>query len=380
MQLSAVARGKTPFTRIGRSYDRWRWPASSRAPRIVGRAAELAALNDALRLATEGEPSFVLIGGDAGLGKTRLVMEFAAGARAAGARVLTGTCLDIGGEGLPYGPFLEALRELGLELPPAELRELIGGVAPELRRDRAGLREVPWRGASRATRTTTGRRAPPRSRPRSRRTRPGTPADQNRLFELSLALMDRLAADRPLVLVLEDLHWSDPASSDLLVFIVRTMRRGRLLLIGTFRTDDLEHGDALLVRLAELTRWPNVTRIELRPLGRTDQREMLTEILGRTPEPALLERIHARSEGNPFFAEELAAAMASEREPAPRPAVASGTSCWAASPGSRPIRSGCCGSRLSPAPSPTTTCLPTSRAGRRSSSSRQSARRSRARS
>ena len=69
--------------------------------RIVGRAAELAALNDALRLATEGEPSFVLIGGDAGLGKTRLVTEFGAGARAAGARVVTGTCLNIGGEGLP---------------------------------------------------------------------------------------------------------------------------------------------------------------------------------------------------------------------------------------------------------------------------------------
>src|SRR4029079_19829531 len=101
--------------------------------RIVGRAAELAALNDALRLATEGEPSFVLIGGDAGLGKTRLVTEFGAGARAAGARVLTGTCLDIGGEGLPYGPFLEALRELGLGLSAAQVREVIRGVAPQAR-------------------------------------------------------------------------------------------------------------------------------------------------------------------------------------------------------------------------------------------------------
>src|SRR6476661_8837941 len=98
------------------------------SPRLVGRAGELAALDDALRRATDGEPGFVLIGGDAGLGKTRLVTEFGAKARASGARVLTGTCLDIGGEGLPYGPFLEALRELGLELPPAQLRELIGGV------------------------------------------------------------------------------------------------------------------------------------------------------------------------------------------------------------------------------------------------------------
>ncbi len=282
--------------------------------RIVGRAAELAALNDALRLATEGEPSFVLIGGDAGLGKTRLVTEFGAGARAAGARVLTGTCLNIGGEGLPYGPFLEALRELGLELPPAQLRELIGGVAPELVAIAPGYARFLGEDEP-GDADDDGPTSPAALAAAVASNVPGTSADQNRLFELSLALMDRLAADRPLVLVLEDLHWSDPASSDLLVFIVRTMRRGRLLLIGTFRTDDLEHGDALLVRLAELTRWPNVTRIELRPLGRTDQREMLTEILGRTPEPALLERIHARSEGNPFFAEELAAAMASEREP-----------------------------------------------------------------
>src|SRR6476469_2919004 len=282
--------------------------------RIVGRAAELAALNDALRLATEGEPSFVLIGGDAGLGKTRLVTEFGAGARAAGARVLTGTCLDIGGEGLPYGPFLEALRELGLELPPAELRELIGGVAPELLAIAPGY--VRFLGEDEPSDADDdGPTSPAALAAAVASNVPGTSADQNRLFELTLALMDRLAADRPLVLVLEDLHWSDPASSDLLVFIIRTMRRGRLLLIGTFRTDDMEHGGALLVRLAELTRWPNVSRIELRPLGRTDQREMLTEILGRTPEPALLERIHARSEGNPFFAEELAAAMASEREP-----------------------------------------------------------------
>jgi DNA-binding CsgD family transcriptional regulator/tetratricopeptide (TPR) repeat protein len=277
--------------------------------RIVGRAVELAALDDALRRATAGEPSFVLVGGDAGLGKTRLVTEFAAGARAAGARVLTGACLDLGGDGLPYGPFLEQLRELGLELPPAELRALIGDIAPELVSIAPGYaRFLGGEPGDEADDGPTGRAALAAAVASNT---PGSQADQNRLFELTLALMDRLSEDRPLVLVLEDLHWSDPASSDLLVFIIRTLRRGRVLLIGTFRTDDIERGDTLLVRLAELTRWPNVTRIELRPLGRTDQREMLTEILGRTPEPAVLERIHARSEGNPFFAEELAASMAS---------------------------------------------------------------------
>ena len=88
------------------------------SPILVGRASELAALDAALRRAETGTPTIVLIGGDAGLGKTRLVDEFAAGARESGARVLIGGCVDLGGEGIPYGPFLEALRALGRELQP----------------------------------------------------------------------------------------------------------------------------------------------------------------------------------------------------------------------------------------------------------------------
>ena len=271
------------------------------SPHLVGRASELAVLEDGLRRATDGEPVVVLIGGDAGLGKTRLVTEFAELARANGVRVLTGACLDLGGEGLPLGPFLEALRELGLELPPRELRALLGDVAPELVAVAPGFARYLGSGDEAddpaiAAAAAAGTAAL------------GTPADQNRLFELTLALIDRLAAERPLVLVLEDLHWSDPASSDLLVFLVRALRRGRVVLIGTFRTDDLAGGDALLVRLAELTRRPNVTRIELRPLDLDQQREMLAAMLGKPPEPRVVRRIHERSEGNPFFTEELVAA------------------------------------------------------------------------
>jgi DNA-binding CsgD family transcriptional regulator/tetratricopeptide (TPR) repeat protein len=277
-----------------RAYDRG-MAATLSSPHLVGRASELALLEDALRRATDGEPAVVLVGGDAGLGKSRLVTEFADMARANGARVLTGACLDLGGEGLPFGPFLEALRELGLELPPQELRELLGDVAPELVAVAPGFARFLGSDGEIAAAAAAGTAAL------------GTPADQNRLFELTLALIDRLAADRPLVLVLEDLHWSDPATSDLLVFLVRTLRRGRVVLVGTFRTDDLAGGDALLVRLAELTRRPNVTRIELRPLDLEQQREMLAGILGTPPEPVVVRRIHARSEGNPFFTEELIA-------------------------------------------------------------------------
>jgi DNA-binding CsgD family transcriptional regulator/tetratricopeptide (TPR) repeat protein len=275
------------------------------SPYLVGRASELAALEAALRRAIDGEPAVVLVGGDAGLGKTRLVTEFAEIARTNGARVLTGACLDLGGEGLPFGPFLEALRELGLELPPRELRALLGDVAPELVAVAPGYArflgsddDADEAGASAiAAAAAAGTAAL------------GTPADQNRLFELTLALIDRLADERPLVLVLEDLHWSDPASSDLLVFLIRTLRRGRVVLIATFRTDDLAGGHALLVRLAELTRHPNVSRVELRPLDLVQQREMLTGMLGRSPRPDVVKWIHDRSEGNPFFTEELIAVL-----------------------------------------------------------------------
>src|SRR5512134_2679889 len=100
------------------------------SPILVGRASELAVLDAALGRSVGGESSVVLIGGDAGLGKSRLVAEFADGARRSGARVLVGGCIDLGGDGLPYGPFLEALRQLRTELAPAELAAMIGEVAP----------------------------------------------------------------------------------------------------------------------------------------------------------------------------------------------------------------------------------------------------------
>ena len=216
------------------------------SPLIVGRATELAALDDALRRAVEGAPTVVLVGGEAGLGKTRLVTEFAAAARSGGARVLTGACLDLDGEGLPYGPFLEALRELGLELPPKELRALLGDVAPELVAVAPGYAR--FLGSDEEAADDGSDAAAIAAAAAVGTATLGSPADQNRLFELTLALIDRLAADRPLILVLEDLHWSDPASTDLLVFLVRTLRRGRVVLIGTFRTDDRADDDALLAQ------------------------------------------------------------------------------------------------------------------------------------
>lgn len=285
-------------------------PGTLSSPVLVGRAAELAELDVALRRAEAGVPAILLIGGDAGLGKSRLVEEFAAGARRSGARVLVGGCVDLGGEGVPYGPFLEALRALGRELPPNGLVELLGDVGPEL------VAVAP--GFARFLAPIDGGSVPAGLIPPAPSTL-GSPTDQPRLFELVLALADRLSGDRPLVLILEDFHWSDPASRDLLGFLARNLKAGRVMIIATFRSDDLERGHPLLVRLAEIARFPTVERIDLRPLSLDEQREQLVAILGRRPARGVVEQIHARAEGNPFFAEEIVASRTGPDDADPAP-------------------------------------------------------------
>src|SRR4051794_11579919 len=171
---------------------------------LVGREADLAQLRDALKRARGAEPSAVLVGGEAGVGKTRLIEEFTVTAEADGAQVLTGQSLELGEEGLPYAPFAAALRELAhRDASVFEGREHdFARLLPEL--------------------------GPPESAGDARR---------GHLFESVAALFGRLAEERPLVLVLEDLHWADRSTRDLIGFLVRSARPPRVLLIGTFRTD-----------------------------------------------------------------------------------------------------------------------------------------------
>jgi DNA-binding NarL/FixJ family response regulator len=276
--------------------------ATLSSPLLIGREAEMEPLSAALERATDGEPGMILVGGEAGLGKTRLVTEFSSRAEADGARVLTGACLDLRGDGIPYGPFLDALRMLGATVEPRELAELLGPVGLELASLAPGFGR--YVGAARETPASSGESL----------TRGG--ADQARLFELILGLLERLAAERPLVLILEDLQWSDPASRDLLGFLLRHVQRTRLVMVGTFRTFDLERGDPLLAYFAGLERLPGVLRIDLRPLAAAEQRAQLRAILGRPIPRRLADRIHRRSEGNPFFAEELLASTADVDEEA----------------------------------------------------------------
>ncbi|MEU5882691.1 AAA family ATPase [Spirillospora sp. NPDC047279] len=245
-------------------------------PMLVGRSAELGDLEEALATA----PGAVLIGGEAGLGKTRLVREFAGAVDRAGARLLVGGCLELGSDGLPFAPFTTVLRRLVRDIG-------IDGVAELLPRgDTSGLaRLLPEFGEPETDAASGEERA--------------------RLFELVLTLLERLAERQALVLVIEDAHWADRSTRDLLAFLVRNAVSTPLLTVVTYRADELHRAHPLRRLLAELVRIDKVRRVELPRLSRAEVAELAAGILGSEPSAQLVERIHARSEGNPLFIEAL---------------------------------------------------------------------------
>jgi DNA-binding CsgD family transcriptional regulator len=275
------------------------------SPVLVGRAAQMATLETALETVRQGEPAALLIGGEAGMGKTRLIGEFTASARAAGVRVLTGACLELGADGLPYSPFTAMLRDLVRELGSEEIAKLLPGggratrelarLLPELAADRSP-------GAPSEVTAVTVEHGDGY---------PGlTTAGEARahLFEGFLTLLERLAAQRPLALVIEDAHWADRSSRDLLAFLIGYQRAvGNLLIMVTFRSDELHRTHPLRPLLAELARIEWVDRIELPPLTRGQAEEFAAVVLGRQPEPTVADAIYERAQGNPLFTEELLA-------------------------------------------------------------------------
>jgi predicted ATPase len=254
---------------------------------FVGRQEELRRLQRVLQSAATGRPGTLLVAGEAGVGKTRLVQEFADGV-AGEALVLLGSCIPLSGGGLPYGPIVDALRPLARDLDPAELNELLGPTPDDL------LRLLP------------GATPPPR-----RLAEPVNEYAQARLFELLLRFLDRLGQRRPVVLVVEDAHWADRSTLDLLVFLIRMARQERLLVLATYRSDELHPQHPLRTALAELDRSWHLEHLELTRFTRAEVAALVGNILGRPPPPAVVQRIFTRSEGNAFLAEELLAAEAS---------------------------------------------------------------------
>jgi AAA ATPase domain len=252
------------------------------SPVLVGRDAEVAQLRAALERAAAGQPAVVVVAGEAGVGKTRLVGELLRDADGLGAVALAGGCLDVGEGVLAYAPIVEALRPLAGALDSEELERVLGGARAEL------ARLVPELGP-----TAGGEQA--------------APLAPTRLFELLLGVLHRLAERGPVLLVVEDVHWADQSTRDLLGFLIRNLRAG-VALVLTYRSDELHRRHPLRPFLAELDRSNRAERLELGRLGRRELAELVAEILDEPVAPALVGEILERSEGNPFFAEELLAA------------------------------------------------------------------------
>ncbi|MCT2592602.1 AAA family ATPase [Streptomyces sp. N2-109] len=258
------------------------------SPVFVGRSEEFAALTEMLVRADAGEPQLLLVGGEAGVGKTRLLEEFLGHARKQGAVTALGGCLELGADGLPFAPFATALRSLHRTLGGAEIMAAAGGREAELARLLPDLAPLPAAAAS------------------AHREVYGGEDGRARLFELTAQLLERLAGGRTLVLAIEDLHWADRSTRELLGYLYRSVQSCRLILVATYRADDIHRRHPLRPFLAEHDRLRTVRRIELPRLSLTEVRAQIAGIQGvAEPESELVETIFDRTDGNPFFVEEL---------------------------------------------------------------------------
>lgn len=264
------------------------------SPHLIGREAELQRLTELSAAAARGAFTLALIKGDAGIGKTRLVREFERSAACADALVLSGSCMAIGGEDTPYGPLVRALRGAGAEALQTALDAL-----PEVMRAELTML-IP-----------TLSHTSPLPRDSSR-------GAQGRQYEYLLELLGRLADSQPVVLVVEDIHWADPSTRHCLLFIARNARRERLLVIATHRLHDAADPHAGELYTGQLERCETVASMLLAPLSEAQVREQITAILQAPADAADSHRIAARTQGNPFFVEELIAHGATTEAPLPR--------------------------------------------------------------
>ena len=265
---------------------------------IVARADELGRLLAHVQRAVDGRSSAVLLAGDAGVGKTRLLEELTARATDSGVRVLVGHCVDLGEVGLPYLPFVDLLRPVAGEPDLAP----VSSANPVL----AGLLAGRVTGAPLVPQANEGRDL---SRPLPHRAAP-QPVDDGRLqlFESVAGLLCELAAAAPLLIVLEDLHWADRSSRDLLRYLLSRLVDERVAVVASYRADDLHRRHPLRPLLAELVRLPSVERIELAPLGDADVGALVRGLAAGGVPQSTVDDVVARAEGNAFYAEELLAA------------------------------------------------------------------------
>ncbi len=249
-------------------------------PVLIGREAELSALEDALLSARRGQGGVVILGGEAGMGKTRLASELVRRAERLGCVVMSGGCTEAE-VALPYLPFLEAIGNHLALVDVARLVSQLGPAANELGQLFPQLGISPGAGGDPVT-------------------------SKLRLFEAMLMLLTGAAGSEGLLLVLEDLHWADPATRELLDYLTRRLRSTNVLTLATYRTEELHRKHALLPTIQGWKRSGTVELVEVEPLATESVGRMLCAIFDQERvSDAFTHFIRERSEGNPFVIEEM---------------------------------------------------------------------------
>ena len=253
------------------------------SPVFVGRGAELSRLEGGLRAATAAEPAVMIVGGEAGVGKSRLVAELLATRAPPDARVVVGNCSGFAPGSLPYGPIVGGLRNLvrsgtgDVDLPESA-HQALRLLVPEL---------VPLGEAA------SGGRGP---------------LEQAQLFSQLETVFDAVAAAAPLILVIEDLHWADRSSLEFLAYLCHGLDRQRMAIVCTHRDDEVPSAPVLGAWLADRRHDPRLIEVSLARFTVTELSSQVAAILGESADPELVVALHARSQGNAYYTEMLLAA------------------------------------------------------------------------
>src|SRR5687767_8055295 len=264
-------------------------------PTSVGREGPLRALLDKLERAIAGEGRLVLLGGDAGVGKSRLLRDLKHEAATQTIRIIEGRCSSTESS-VPYAPLMDALRfrisrgegqAVAQMLGP--LRAILAPIFPQLEGS-----------------ATPG----------------ADPAERERPFDLIFRVLERFAAEEPMLLILEDVHWADQTSLELLHHLAHRTPSIPMLIIASYRSDELHAAHPLRKLLGAMARDRVGEEMRLPPLTRDETGEMLACMLDAAPDPAFAAAIWKRAEGNPFFVEEILSAMARDGAITPDAATA----------------------------------------------------------